>query len=64
MRLMTNNPAKYAALHGWGFDITERTPILIDAHDDNCQYLSTKRDRMGHLIPADLQDQRPTGVQR
>jgi 3,4-dihydroxy 2-butanone 4-phosphate synthase/GTP cyclohydrolase II len=54
IRLMTNNPAKYAGLHGWGLDITEQVPILIDPHDDNREYLITKRDRMGHLLAPDL----------
>ena len=53
MRLMTNNPAKYEGLEGWGLQITERVPILIDVHDDNREYLDTKRDRMGHILPSD-----------
>jgi 3,4-dihydroxy 2-butanone 4-phosphate synthase/GTP cyclohydrolase II len=53
MRLLTNNPEKHAGLHGWGLDIVERIPILTGAHDDNRQYLATKRDRMGHLLPGD-----------
>ena len=57
MRLMTNNPTKHAGLQGWGLEITEQVPILIDAHDDNRDYLNTKRDRMGHLIPAAVQTQ-------
>ncbi len=55
MRLMTNNPTKHAGLQGWGLEITEQVPILIDAHDDNRSYLNTKRDRMGHLIPPAAQ---------
>ncbi len=54
LRLMTNNPTKHAGLQGWGLDITEQVPIVIDAHDDNRHYLNTKRDRMGHLIPTEL----------
>ena len=57
MRLMTNNPTKRVGLQGWGLEITEQVPILIDAHDDNRDYLNTKRDRMGHLIPAAVQTQ-------
>ena len=54
IRLLTNNPAKLAGLQGWGLDITERIPIIIDAHDDNRDYLATKHTRMGHLIDTDF----------
>ena len=64
MRLMTNNPTKHAGLHGWGLEITEQVPILIDAHDDNRDYLNTKRDRMGHLIPAAAQTHADAGELR
>ncbi|HVW32281.1 MAG TPA: 3,4-dihydroxy-2-butanone-4-phosphate synthase [Acidimicrobiia bacterium] len=29
MRLMTNNPARYSGLEGFGLDITERVPLLV-----------------------------------
>ena len=61
MRLMTNNPTKHAGLQGWGLEITEQVPIVIDAHDDNQHYLNTKRDRMGHLMPTDSDHQQTTG---
>ena len=54
MRLMTNNPLKHSGLQGWGLDITELVPIVIPATDDNRQYLNTKRDRLGHVMPADI----------
>ena len=54
IRLLTNNPAKLAGLQGWGLDITERIPILIEPHDDNRDYLATKQARMGHLIDTDF----------
>ena len=50
MRLMTNNPQKVIGLEGYGLKILERVPIEIDALDDNKNYLSVKRDKMGHLI--------------
>ena len=64
MRLMTNNPTKHAGLQGWGLEITEQVPIVIDAHDDNRNYLNTKRDRMGHLMPTDSDTQDTTGDHR
>jgi len=50
MRLMTNNPAKYGGLEGYGLEIIERVPVDIDSTPDRDQYLATKRERMGHLM--------------
>jgi len=50
VRLITNNPAKPTALEGYGIVVSEWIAVETDAHDDNRRYLTTKRDRMGHLI--------------
>lgn len=50
VRLITNNPAKPTALEGYGIAVVERIAVATQAHDDNRRYLTTKRDRMGHLI--------------
>jgi 3,4-dihydroxy 2-butanone 4-phosphate synthase/GTP cyclohydrolase II len=50
MRLMTNNPAKYGGLDGYGLEIVERVPLLIEPNPENIAYLRTKRERMGHLL--------------
>jgi 3,4-dihydroxy 2-butanone 4-phosphate synthase/GTP cyclohydrolase II len=50
MRLMTNNPAKYGGLEGFGLDITERVPLQLSANPENIAYLRTKRERMGHIL--------------
>jgi len=50
MRLMTNNPSKYIALHGYGLEIVERVPLEIPPTDDSRAYLKTKRDKLGHLL--------------
>ena len=52
--LLTNNPAKYHGLEGFGLSITERVGIHVPTHPESEQYLRTKRDRMGHLLPDDL----------
>ena len=52
MRLMTNNPAKYAALEGFGLDIVERVPLDMCPTDENRRYLDTKRRKMGHLMES------------
>ena len=50
MRLMTNNPAKYGGLEGFGLDIVERVPLQSEPNPENIHYLRTKRERMGHLL--------------
>ena len=50
MRLMTNNPAKFAAMEGYGLRVVERVPLEVAANPCNYAYLTTKRAKMGHLI--------------
>jgi len=50
MRLLTNNPAKRAGLEGYGLQVIERVPLLAVPNNHNIRYLSTKRDKMGHLL--------------
>jgi 3,4-dihydroxy 2-butanone 4-phosphate synthase/GTP cyclohydrolase II len=50
MRLLTNNPAKRAALEGYGLQTVGREPLPVRPYPESVPYLRTKRDRMGHLI--------------
>ncbi len=50
LRLLTNNPAKRAALHGFGLSITERVGIEVTPNAANEEYLRTKAERMGHQM--------------
>jgi 3,4-dihydroxy 2-butanone 4-phosphate synthase / GTP cyclohydrolase II len=52
LRLLTNNPAKRAGLEGYGLTVVERLPIEIAANPENRKYLSTKRDKLGHLLSS------------
>ena len=54
MRLMTNNPAKYSGLKSYGLEIVERIALRPHVTPENLRYLSAKRDRLGHLLPTDL----------
>ena len=54
MRLLSNNPDKRAGLEGYGLSIVERIPLPVSTTPHNRRYLETKRDRMGHDLPADL----------
>jgi 3,4-dihydroxy 2-butanone 4-phosphate synthase/GTP cyclohydrolase II len=53
LRLMTNNPAKYRGLEGFGLEVLERVPLPPRATADNIAYLATKRRRMGHLLDVE-----------
>ena len=54
VRLMTNNPAKYGGLEGFGLTITERVPLHVPVHPEAQRYIDTKHRRMGHVaVPAD-----------
>jgi 3,4-dihydroxy 2-butanone 4-phosphate synthase / GTP cyclohydrolase II len=50
MKLMTNNPAKYGGLEGFGLEVTERVSLDSIPNPENIEYLRTKRERLGHLI--------------
>lgn len=51
VRLLTNNPAKGAALTRLGIPVTGRVPIQAGVTDENAAYLRTKAERMGHDLP-------------
>lgn len=48
IRLITNNPAKYSGLDGYGLELVGRVRLPTSANPHNLRYLHTKRDRMGH----------------
>lgn len=50
VRLLTNNPAKATGLTAAGVQVAERVPLHTTASAHNARYLTTKRQRMGHLL--------------
>jgi len=50
MRLMTNNPAKYVAIEGYGLEIVERIPLEIAPSDGTRKYLEAKKKKLGHIL--------------
>ncbi|KAB1657059.1 GTP cyclohydrolase II [Pseudoclavibacter sp. CFCC 13796] len=54
VRLLTNNPLKRTDLEQHGITVTDQVPLVVGETEFNQGYLETKRDRMGHILPADL----------
>ena len=52
VHLMTNNPAKQADLIRLGVVVDGRVPIVVQGSEASARYLTTKRERMGHLFPV------------
>ena len=53
LRLITNNPRKIAGLGGYGLQVVDRVPLVMDAGLHNAAYLSTKRTKLGHLMDVE-----------
>ncbi|KAJ0681842.1 putative GTP cyclohydrolase II, 3,4-dihydroxy-2-butanone-4-phosphate synthase [Helianthus annuus] len=65
MKLMTNNPAKYSGLKGYGLEVAGRVPLLTPITKHNKRYLETKRAKMGHVYGSGVpnlisQNDKPT----
>jgi 3,4-dihydroxy 2-butanone 4-phosphate synthase/GTP cyclohydrolase II len=54
IRLMSNNPAKFAALEGYPLRIVDRVPLVTPPNPENAGYLSTKRTKLGHLLDVEV----------
>ncbi|XP_072972618.1 probable bifunctional riboflavin biosynthesis protein RIBA 1, chloroplastic [Typha angustifolia] len=54
MKLMTNNPAKYVGLKGYGLSVVGRVPLLTPITNENRRYLETKRAKMGHIYGSEF----------
>jgi len=50
VNLLTNNPAKIQGLDKYGIEVNERVPLVLPTHEHNVDYISTKRDKMGHIL--------------
>jgi 3,4-dihydroxy 2-butanone 4-phosphate synthase/GTP cyclohydrolase II len=50
IRLMTNNPAKYVAIEGFGLEIVERVPLEIAPSKETQRYLEAKKQKLGHIL--------------
>ena len=54
VQLLTNNPAKLAALQDLGVQVTGRLPVLVASNPHSAGYLQAKAQRMGHLLELGL----------
>ncbi|MDX2034403.1 MAG: GTP cyclohydrolase II [Blastocatellia bacterium] len=50
IRLMSNNPDKVRALRDAGLEVVERVPIEVKTELPALKYLTTKKEKMGHLL--------------
>jgi 3,4-dihydroxy 2-butanone 4-phosphate synthase/GTP cyclohydrolase II len=50
IRLITNNPRKIAGLKGYGLEMVDRVPLMMEATTYNVNYLTTKAEKLGHLF--------------
>jgi 3,4-dihydroxy 2-butanone 4-phosphate synthase / GTP cyclohydrolase II len=50
IRLMTNNPAKFVAIEGFGLEIVERIQLEIAPSLKTRSYLETKKNKLGHML--------------
>lgn len=61
LRVLTNNPAKYGGLQGYGLEVVERVPLQPAANAENINYLRAKQARLGHMLEG-LDEQGHTDV--
>jgi GTP cyclohydrolase II len=50
LRLLTNNPDKITKLGAEGVLVEGRVPLVIEPNPHDADYLSVKREKMGHLL--------------
>jgi len=50
IRLLTNNPAKYGGLDGYGLSVVERISIPSSVTAENYRYLKAKQEKLGHYL--------------
>ena len=50
MRLLSNNPRKLVAIEGYGLSVSQWLPLEIPASPSTLRYLTTKRNKLGHVL--------------
>ncbi len=57
IRLLTNNPKKIVGITGYGLEVVERVNIEVPPNKINARYLATKRDKLGHILSLEEQEE-------
>ena len=52
IRMLSNNPEKRAGVEKHGLMVTEMLPLEIPASEVSRRYLTTKKEKMGHLLAS------------
>jgi 3,4-dihydroxy 2-butanone 4-phosphate synthase/GTP cyclohydrolase II len=55
IRLLTNNPQKIQRLEALGIKVTQRIPVKPTVNAENANYLSTKAQRLNHILDIGVQ---------
>ncbi len=50
IRLLTNNPKKIIGLEGYGLEIVERVPVVVEAPSESACYLFAKKKKLDHIL--------------
>lgn len=50
IRLLTNNPRKIVGFEGYGLTVVERVAIQVPHNENNKKYLTTKKEKLGHML--------------
>lgn len=54
IRLLTNNPDKVQQLVCHGITVSEQVPLVVPVPEESVEYMRVKRDRMQHILPAEI----------
>lgn len=57
MKLMTNNPADYVGLKGYGLEIAEKVPLLTPLIRENMRRLETRHIKLRDVIGMNFNEQ-------
>jgi GTP cyclohydrolase II len=60
--LLTNNPSKIEELQRLGIEVEQRIPLQAQVTPENARYLSTKAERMKHLLDLPQSKKSTNGV--
>jgi len=63
LKLLTNNPEKLQVLKKFGLEVIDRVPLICGTNRHNLNYLSVKKEKMGHYLDDLVTDDSLSEVQ-